>query len=121
MILYDYHLAVPWYREFVDDYIKYPIPGRGGDESGTVRGLACQSLVPGCMYLEGPAAARDAIRAHWFAVVSFVGQNDLPIDVTELAAVRTTPGYKLVSTVGGPTYIYGPDYSGPASLLTRSS
>lgn len=121
VILYDYHLAVPWYREFDDDYIKYPIPGRGGDESGTVRGLACQSLVPGCMYLEGPAAARDAIRAHWFAVVSFVGQNDLPIDVTELAAVRTTPGYKLVSTVGGPTYIYGPDYSGRHPVPTRSS
>ena len=115
VILYDYHLAVPWYREFDDDYIKYPIPGRGGDESGAVRGLACQSFARGCMYLEGPAAARAAIRAHWFAVVSFVGQNYLPIDITELDTVRTTPGYKLVSTVGGePTYIYAPDY--PRSL-----
>lgn len=92
VILYDYHLAIPWQREFDDDYVKYPLPGHPGT------------------FLTGSVAARAAIRAHWFAVVSFVGQNDMPIDVTELNTVRTTPGYKLVSTAGGPTYVYAPDY-----------
>jgi 4-amino-4-deoxy-L-arabinose transferase-like glycosyltransferase len=111
VIMYDYHLAIPWQRNYDDNFIKYPIPGRGGDASGSVRGLACSSLAPRCVYLVGAAAARAAIHAHWFAVVSFLGQNYLPIDRVELEAVRTTWGYKLVSTVGGDTYIYAPDYS----------
>jgi hypothetical protein len=110
VILYDYRLAIPWQREVDDDYVKYPIPGRGGDPAGTVPGLICSAVTPGCMYLTGPAAAKAAIRAHWFALISFVGQNNLPIDVTELATVRATPGYHLVSTVGGDTFIYAPDY-----------
>jgi 4-amino-4-deoxy-L-arabinose transferase-like glycosyltransferase len=110
VIVYDYHLAIPWQRNFGDDFIKYPIPGRGGDPSGSVMGLTCTSLAPRCVYLVGTAGAQAAIRAHWFAVVSFLGEEYLPIDKAELDAVRTTPGYKLVSTVGGDTYIYLPDY-----------
>jgi Dolichyl-phosphate-mannose-protein mannosyltransferase len=111
VILYDYHLAIPWQRDYDDNFIKYPIPGRGGDASGSVSGLACTSLEPRCVYLVGVAGAQAAIHAHWFAVVSFLGQNHLSIDNVELEAVRMTPGYKLVSTVGGDTYIYVPDYS----------
>lgn len=110
VLLYDYHLAIPWWRESDDDYIKYPIPGRGGNERGTLQGLTCEALAPGCVYLTGPAAARAAIRAHWFAVVSFVGQNHLPIDTVELDAVRATPGYRPLAMTGGPTYVYAPDY-----------
>jgi 4-amino-4-deoxy-L-arabinose transferase-like glycosyltransferase len=111
-ILYDYHLPIPWQRDFDDNFIKYPIPGRGGDASGSVSGLVCTSLAPRCVYLIGAAGAQAAIHAHWFAVVSFLGQNHLPIDSAELEAVRTTPGYKLISAVGGDTYIYVPDYPG---------
>ena len=109
-IMYDYHLAIPWERNFDDNYVKYPIPGRGGDESGSVQGLTCTKIAPSCVYLGGMAGAEAAVRAHWFAVVSFLGQNYLPIDRIELDAVRETPGYKLISTVGGQTYIYAPDY-----------
>ena len=97
VIMYDYHLMIPWQREFDDDYIKYPVPGHPGQ------------------FLTGPDGAQAAIRAHWFAVVSFVGQNHLPIDRVELDTVRVTPGYILVSTTGGPTYIYAPDYGGSYS------
>ena len=38
------------------------------------------------MYLIGNAGAQAAIRAHWFAVVSFLGQNYLPID--QLSSMR---------------------------------
>ena len=115
VILYDYHLPIPWWRVFDDDYIKYPIPGRGGNASGSAPGRICTSLAPGCVYLQGPEAARAAISAHWFAVISFVGQNSLPIDQVELATVRTTPGYLLVSTAGGQTYIYVPDFPATSS------
>lgn len=115
VILYDYHLPIPWWRVFDDDYIKYPIPGRGGNVSGSAPGRICTSLAPGCVYLQGPEAARAAISAHWFAVISFVGQNSLPIDQVELATVRTTPGYLLVSTAGGQTYIYVPDFPATSS------
>jgi len=118
-IMYHYHLAIPWYRDFDDNYVKYPVPGRGGDRSGSVPGLTCTSLGPRCVYVAGPAGAEAAIRAHWFAVVSFVGQNYLPIDKAELEAVQTTPGYELVSTTGGQTYVYAPDYPGLAPKLTR--
>ena len=110
VIMYDYHLAIPWQRDLDDDYVKYPIPGRDGDASGSIRGLACTRLAPRCVYLIGNAGARAAIRAHWFAVVSFLGQNYLRIDQVELNAVRSTPGYKLISAAGGKTYIYAPDY-----------
>jgi hypothetical protein len=109
-IMYDNSLGIPWQQDFDDNYVKYPIPGRGGDESGAVQGLTCTMLQPKCVYLDGTAGAQAAIRAHWFAVVSFLGQNYLPIDRVELDAVRTTPGYKLISNAGGQTYVYAPDY-----------
>jgi hypothetical protein len=112
--LYDFRMAIPWWRVTTDNYVKYPIPGRGGNASGSVQGPVCNTMAPGCVYLQGPEGARAAIRAHWFAVVSFIGQNHLPIDTTELDTVRTTPGYILVSTADGPTYIYAPDYRGLA-------
>jgi hypothetical protein len=118
-IMYHYHLAIPWYRDFDDNYVKYPVAGRGGDRSGSVPGLTCASSGPKCVYVAGPAGAQAAIRAHWFAVVSFVGQNYLPIDKAELEAVQTTPGYELVSSAGGQTYIYAPDYPGLAPKATR--
>jgi hypothetical protein len=111
-ILYNFHLAIPWWRVTTDNYVKYPLPGRGGKASGSVPGRVCDTLAPGCVYIQGFDGARTAIRAHWFAVISFIGQNHLPIDTVELDTVRTTPGYILVSTVGGPTYIYAPDYLG---------
>ena len=110
VILYDFRLTIPWPRVSNDNYVKYPIPGRGGNAGGSSPGRICDAPAPGCVYLRGPAAARAAIRAHWFAVVSFIGQNQLPIDQLELDTVRTTPGYLLVSTAGGPTFIYVPDF-----------
>jgi 4-amino-4-deoxy-L-arabinose transferase-like glycosyltransferase len=120
VILYDYHLAIPWQRAVDDNYVKYPVPGRGGDASGAVRGLTCERLAPRCVYVVGTAGAEAAIKAHWFAVVSFLGQNYLPIDTVELDAVRATPGYELVSTVGGLTYIYAPDYPGVRPQVHRA-
>jgi Dolichyl-phosphate-mannose-protein mannosyltransferase len=118
VILYDYRLAIPWQRAIDDNYVKYPIPGRGGDASGSTPGLTCSHPAPRCVYLQGTAGARAAIRAHWFAVVSFLGQNYLPIDQVELDVVRTTPGYELISAVGGRTYIYAPDYVGARSAAS---
>jgi 4-amino-4-deoxy-L-arabinose transferase-like glycosyltransferase len=123
-ILYDFHLPIPWWRVTTDSYVKYPIPGRGGNASGSAPGRVCNVPAAGCIYLQGPAGARAAIRAHRFAVVSFIGQNHLPIDRLELDTVRTTPGYLLVSIAGGQTYIYVPDFpnregglSGPAEAV----
>ena len=112
VILYDFHLPIPWWRVATDNYVKYPIPGRGGNANGSLQGRVCNTQAPDCVYLQGLEGARAAIRAHWFAVVSFIGQNHLPIDTVELDTVRTTPGYILVSTAGGPTYIYAPYYLG---------
>jgi 4-amino-4-deoxy-L-arabinose transferase-like glycosyltransferase len=109
-ILYDFHLPIPWWRVTTDSYVKYPIPGRGGNASGSVPGRVCNSLAAGCVYIQGPEAARAAISAHWFAVVCFIGQNHLPIDRLELDTVRATPGYLLISIAGGQTYIYVPDF-----------
>ena len=102
VILYDFHLPIPWWRVITDNYVKYPVPGLGGNARGSVKGRVCNIPAPGCVYLQGPEGARAAIRAHWFAVISFIGQNHLPIDTVELDTVRTTPGYILISTVGGP-------------------
>jgi hypothetical protein len=110
VILYDFHITIPWWRVVNDNYVKYPIPGRGGNASGSVQGRVCDTPASGCVYLQGPASARAAIRAHWFAVISFIGQNQLPIDRLELDTVAKTPGYLLISTAGGPTYIYVPDF-----------
>ena len=116
-MLYDDQLSIPWWQYDDDEYIKYPLPGRGGDWHGQARGLACggegqpSASTLGCMYLEGMPGYEAAIRTHAFAVVSMVGGHGTDRDVAILAAVRSSPGYVLLTTQGGaPTFIYAPDY-----------
>jgi hypothetical protein len=110
-IIYTEHLSIPWYRYSDDLYIKYPIPGRGGDSHGQTPGLACLRLEPDCMYLEGIAGYQAAIRAHWFALISMIGNHGTAQDAAIRSAVGSTPGYVLLTTLGGaPTWIYPPDY-----------
>jgi hypothetical protein len=115
-MVYDNHLALHWWQFFDDTYVKYPIPGRGGDVHGQAQGLVCgdsglQPLTdPRCMYLVGSAGYSAAIRAHWFALVTMVNDHGLDNDKVILAAVRSTPGYVQISNQGGPTFIYAPDY-----------
>jgi len=107
------HSKVPWFRLYDDLYIKYPIPGRGGDSHGQTQGLACFRLRPHCMYLEGIAGYRAAIRAHWFALISMWGNHKTAQDTEIARAVEHTPGYELLTTIGGaPTWIYAPAYKG---------
>jgi hypothetical protein len=116
--LYSAHLAVPWWQWTDDTYIRYPIPGRGGDWHGQAPGLACggpgqpPASAPGCMYLEKDAGFQAAIHAHAFALVSLFGNHGMSHeDRTILAAVQSTPGYVQVSEQdGAPTFIYAPDY-----------
>lgn len=114
-ILYDDHAPVAWYQYFDDSYIRYPVPGRGGNRRNAP-GLACGGLDqpswgPGCIYLEGILGYRAAIRAHWFSMISMVGSHGTLQDAEIEAAIKATPGYKLISTAdGGPTYIYVADY-----------
>jgi hypothetical protein len=111
-IIYNDHDWVPWWNLVDDNYIKYPIPGRGGNWHGTTRGLACTRLLPRCQYLEGDAGYVAAVKAHAFAVISITRsgatlQADGPIE----HAAENTPGYVLLTTQGGgPTWIYLPDY-----------
>ena len=118
-ILYDEHLNVPWYQYYDDTYVKYPVPGMGGDIHGGP-GLTCggprhPTLGPNCVYLEGISAERAAIRAHWFNLISMIGNYRNSEDAAVLAAVRTVRGYKLISHAGtDPVFIYAPDY--PRSL-----
>lgn len=110
-LLYIDAAGVPWYRYNDDLYIKYPIPGRGGDSHGQAHGQACFTPRPGCMYLEGIAAYRAAIRAHWFSLVSMYGAQGSRQDLAIEQAVERTRGYVLLTTVGGaPTWIYAPAY-----------
>jgi hypothetical protein len=110
-VLYMDALPIPWYRYNDDLYIKYPIPGRGGDSHGQASGEVCFTLRPGCMYLEGIAGYRAAIRAHWFSLVSMYGAQGTPQDHEIELAVEHTHGYVLLATVGGaPTWIYAPAY-----------
>lgn len=109
--VYEDRTAVPWYRLSDDIYIKYPIPGRGGDSHGQIQGRTCQEVGPHCMYLEGPAGFRAAIRAHWFALISLVENHGLATSRAIQQAVEHTPGYVLLTRLGGaPTWIYAPDY-----------
>lgn len=118
-ILYMDSVPVPWYREVDDLYIKYPIPGRGGDSHGQNPGLACSSIKPHCIYLEGIAGYRAAIKAHWFTLISMWGDHGTTQDAEIEQAVEHTPGYILLTRVGGkPTWIYAPVYY---HLLTRPS
>jgi hypothetical protein len=109
--LYADRLGTPWYSYFDDVYIKYPLPGRGGDSHGQAIGPTCVTLKPHCMYLEGIAGYRTAIRAHWFTFISMIGEHEDSQDTAIEQAVEHTPGYVLLSTAGGaPTWIYAPAY-----------
>ena len=113
------HLAIPWFRLNDDTYIKYPIPGRGGDSHGQTPGLTCGGAssppppASGCMYLQGAVGYVAAIRAHYFALISMLGNHgaEFSNDQAILDTVKSTPGYVLLTTAGGaPTFIYAPDY-----------
>jgi Dolichyl-phosphate-mannose-protein mannosyltransferase len=110
-VLYMVHSPARWFQQFDDLYIKAPIAGRGGDWHGQARGLACMVLRPNCMYLEGIAGYRLAIREHWFSLVSLWGDHGTLQDKAIAQAVEHTRGYVLVTNVGGaPTWIYAPAY-----------
>jgi hypothetical protein len=115
-MLYDNHLTVPWWQFTDDEYVKYPIPGRGGDWHGQASGLACGATGlhapgPACMYLEGPSGYRAAIRAHSFDLISMIGGHGTSQDNVIEETVEHTPGYVLLTRLGGaPTWIYAPDY-----------
>jgi len=117
--IYINHVAVPWFRLSDDTYIKYPIPGRGGDPHGQTPGLTCgdagqpPTTTSGCVYLQGAAGYVAAIRAHYFALISMLGNHgaEFSNDHAILTTVKSTPGYVLLTTAGGaPTFIYAPDY-----------
>jgi hypothetical protein len=119
-LVYVDHLSIPWYRLFDDVYIKYPIPGRGGDSHGQKRGVTCQVLKPGCMYLEGIAGYRAAIDAHWFAVISMIGEHNSAQDAQIAAIVARAAGYvRLTVLPGPPTWIYAPDFPSYERSLKR--
>jgi 4-amino-4-deoxy-L-arabinose transferase-like glycosyltransferase len=100
-LIYNEHLNVHWWQYANDSYIKYPVPGLGGNAAGTSKGV----------YLYGTPAYAAATRAHWFAVISMIGSYHNANDAAILAAVTSTPGYVLLTTQGGaPTYIWAPDY-----------
>jgi 4-amino-4-deoxy-L-arabinose transferase-like glycosyltransferase len=106
------HSKVSWFQLYDDLYIKYPIPGRGGDSHGQTRGIACLQLLPQCRYLEGIAGYRAAIHAHWFSLVSMWGDHNIAQDTEIAQAVRRTAGYVLLTTIdGSPTWIYAPAYA----------
>jgi Dolichyl-phosphate-mannose-protein mannosyltransferase len=110
-LVYTDHLSIPWWRLYDDVYIKYPIPGRGGDTHGEVLGPACLQMHPYCMYLEGVAGWRAAIKAHFFAVVSMLGEHDSKQDKEILAIVSHTPGYEHRTNIGNAqTWVYRPAY-----------
>jgi 4-amino-4-deoxy-L-arabinose transferase-like glycosyltransferase len=93
---YYLHPTLSWTQVVEHNYIRYPVPGRPGT------------------FLYGKPGFRAAIGHHWFAVISFPSPSIDPWDdweQIEFNAVRTTPGYLLISKAGGPTYIYVPDFS----------
>jgi hypothetical protein len=119
--------GIAWWQYFDDIYVKYPVPGRGGDTHGQASGATCGGsgqppvTAPGCVYLEGTAGYTAAIRAHWFALVTLDGNHGLSADAAILAAVRSVPGYVQVSDVGdAPTFIYAPDYRPRERALAAS-
>lgn len=110
-VVYVDQAKIPWFRLYDDLYIKYPVPGRGGDSHGATPGVSCLQPRPDCMYLEGIAGYRAAIRAHWFDVVSLSGGHGTAQDAEIAEAVERTPGYVLLSKAGGaPTWIYARAY-----------
>ncbi len=110
-LVYSDHLSIPWYRLYDDVYIKYPIPGRGGDTHGQTQGPACLQPHPYCMYLEGLAGWRAAIKAHFFALISMLGDHNSEQDKKIEWIANHTPGYQEETDVGGePTWFYVPVY-----------
>jgi 4-amino-4-deoxy-L-arabinose transferase-like glycosyltransferase len=110
-LVYSDHLSIPWYRLYDDVYIKYPIPGRGGDTHGETQGPACLQPHPYCMYLEGLAGWRAAIKAHFFALISMLGDHNSEQDKKIEWIANHTPGYQEETDVGGePTWFYVPVY-----------
>jgi hypothetical protein len=113
-LVYSDHLSIPWWRLYDDVYIKYPIPGRGGDTHGEAQGPVCEQLNETksyCMYLEGVAGWRAAIHAHFFALISMLGEHNSEQDAEITSIVNSTPGYRLYTDVGGaPTWLYTPAY-----------
>jgi 4-amino-4-deoxy-L-arabinose transferase-like glycosyltransferase len=111
-LIYNEHLNVHWWQYANDSYIKYPVPGLGGNAAGTSKGV----------YMHGVPGYSAAVRAHWFALVSLIGNYHNANDAAILAAVRSTPGYVLLTTQGGaPTYIWAPDYPARAAGGLRRS
>jgi len=52
-----------------------------------------------------------AIRAGWFTIISMVGAHGTLQDAEIEQAVERTPGYVLLTDIGGaPTWIYTPAY-----------
>lgn len=113
-LAYDSHVNIPWFRLFDDIYLKYPIPGRGGDSHGERQGAVCFRIQPHCMYLEGPNAYRAAIRSHWFSLISmYKGHFDAADDRVITQTVESTAGYVVLTRLGqAPTWIYAPAYQG---------
>jgi hypothetical protein len=117
VMVYDNHLGLHWWQFFDDTYVKYPIPGRGGDAHDQATGPACGGVGqppatdPQCMYLEDSAGYVAAIHDHWFALVTLAHDHGLPNDNVILDTVMSTPGYVQIFDIGGaPTFIYAPDY-----------
>ena len=110
-LLYMNHVNIPWFRLADDNYLKYPIPGRGGDSHGQTPGLMCTTVRPRCVYLEGSAAYRAAIRAHYFAFILLGGRTGATgvdsADIEIAQVVSQTPGYMAV---GEEMWIYAPAY-----------
>jgi hypothetical protein len=112
-IVYADHVNIPWFNLVDDNYLKYPIPGRGGDSHGEAHGLDCTKLAPGCMYLTGPAAYKAAIRAHWFTFISLAGRfvSRFPQDAAIFYEAEHVRGYVPITDIGdAPTWIYVPAY-----------
>jgi len=100
-LIYNEHLNIHWWQYANDSYIKYPVPGHGGNVAGTSKGD----------YLYGIPGYSAAIHAHWFALISLRGNYRNAQDAAIIAAVKSTPGYVPLTTAGGgPTYIWAPDY-----------
>jgi hypothetical protein len=110
-LVYEDQPAIKWFQLTDDIDIKYPIPGRGGDSHGQRQGVTCMAMRPGCMYLEGLAAYRAAIQAHWFAVISMIGEHYTALDQQIESITSRTAGYvRLYLAPGQPTWIYAPDF-----------
>jgi hypothetical protein len=106
-IIYDDRLPTRWWQFSDDNYIKYPVPGHGGDYTYTVPGRSCTRPAPRCVYLLGAAGYAAAIRAHAFTVISMLGEHDSPLDAAILADVRANHGYRLLTIAdGAPAYVW---------------